>query len=172
MNDQPERVIYKGGPAQVVNFRIFMVCAIIFIAAILAPTLWNIFFAASYSANLKKYYMILSKALFFVPIIWAFAAWLKVRSHQYIITTERLKEEEGVFSKTVDELELFRVKDISFVQPFSLRMFGCGNIVLDTSDKSTPIVVLHALKNPAPVIELLRTNVAIMRTKKGVREID
>jgi uncharacterized membrane protein YdbT with pleckstrin-like domain len=102
----------------------------------------------------------------------AFSAWIKVHSHHYEITNERLKETDGVLSKTTDELELFRVKDISFVQPFFLRMFGCGNIILDTSDRSTQTVVIYAIKDAKPVMDLLRKNVQIMRVKKGVREFD
>jgi uncharacterized membrane protein YdbT with pleckstrin-like domain len=168
---QGEQVLYKGTPSQTVNFRVFIVCTILFLAAIFAPTIWTEHLAQDF-AQFKKIYMLASKVLFFVPFIWAFSAWLKTHNHRYTISSERLMEEEGVLSKVTDELELFRVKDITYAQPFSMRIFGCGNIILDTSDKSTPIVVLHGIKNARPVIELLRKNVQFMREKKGVREID
>lgn len=168
-----ERVIYRGSPSQMVNFNIYFICVLIFAVAAMAPSIWSDYLAHNAKlARLKDVYMLGSKAAFFLPLIWAFVAWLKVRNHRYTLTTERLREEEGVLSKSTDELELFRVKDISYAQPFFLRIVGCSNIILDTSDKSTPIVVLHALKNAQPVIELLRHNVQVMRTKKGVREID
>jgi len=166
-----ERVLYQGRPSQVVNYNTFSICAMIFFVALLGPSIWDKFFAVSYAEH-EDMYMLASKALFFIPIIWAFIAWVKIYCHKYTITTERLREESGVLSKTTDELELFRVKDIKYTEPFSLRVFGCGNIIMDTSDRSTPIVVLYALKNAKPVIEILRTNVQRMRTLKGVREID
>ena len=81
-------------------------------------------------------------------------------------------ESSGIFTRTTGEVELFRVKDMTFHEPFFLRIFGCGDIILDTSDKSSPIVVLHAIKDPRPLMETLRKNVIAMRTKKGVREVD
>lgn len=171
MNNVKERVIFRGGPSQMVNYNTFFTSILLLIAISFAPKAWDLFFAASFP-QYKSYYMLASKILFFLPAFIVIRAWLTIHCHKYTITTERLKEEEGILSKTTDELELFRVKDITFVQPFSLRVFGCGNIVLDTSDKSTPIVVLYALKNAQPVLEALRKNVQHMRTKKGVREID
>ncbi len=168
---QQEKTVYLGGPSQVINYNTFIVCAILFVIVLSAPAIYKTFLAAQYS-EFKMYYMLASKILFFVPIIWAFSVWIKVKMHKYTITTERLTEEVGVLSKNTDVLELYRVKDITFNEPFALRMFSCGNIILDTSDKSTPLVVLHAIKSPKAVIDILRQNVEIMRTKKGVREID
>lgn len=93
-------------------------------------------------------------------------------SHRYTLTTERFNEESGIFSKTTEVLELFRVKDITLSQPFSLRMWGLGNIVMDTSDKSTPVVIIYGVKDAGSVVNMLRKHVDIMRTQKGVREVD
>ena len=170
---EKERVLYRGSPSQTVNFQVFVVCIFIFVATMVLPSMWDdVTGAMPVLVQFKDQYMLALKVLFFVPVVWALAAWMKVNSHRYIITSERLREEEGVLSKNTDELELFRVKDISFTQPFFLRIFGCGNIILDTSDKSTPIVILYAIKNPTYVIDIIRHNVSIMRTKKGVREVD
>jgi uncharacterized membrane protein YdbT with pleckstrin-like domain len=137
----------------------------------LLPKIWEIFLAASHP-QYKEYYFLFSKVAFFIPFLWALWSFLKIYAHSYELTTERLLEHNGVFSRTSDELELYRVKDITFVQPFSLRMFNCGNIILDTSDRSTPVVVIHAIENGRPVMNAIRKYVDIMRTKKGVREID
>lgn len=172
LHNEAERIVFTGGPSQVVNCNVFVVCTLVVIAAAVAPSFWNHFLQGHVNPQHHDLYIKVAKAMFILPIIYGFWRWLDVRCHRYIITTERLKEEEGVFNKTTDELELFRVKDITFVEPFALRMFGCGNIVLNTSDKSTPIVVIYAIKNPRPVLENLRKCVHIMRHKKGVREID
>ena len=71
-----------------------------------------------------------------------------------------------------DELELYRVRDYKFEQPFFLRLFSLGNIVLQTSDKSDPQVVLSAIPNGEELREKLRTHVEACRMKKGVREVD
>jgi uncharacterized membrane protein YdbT with pleckstrin-like domain len=166
-----EKIVFRGSPSQMVNFNKYVACVVFLGLVAMAPSIWKIFFAHDL-APYKSYYTLASKILFFVPVVYGISAFLQVKNHIYTITTERLIEEVGVLSKITDELELFRVKDITYVQPFSLRMFGCGNIILDTSDKSSPLLVIHAIKNARPVIELLRKNVQIMRKKRGVREID
>ncbi|MDB2414693.1 PH domain-containing protein [Rickettsiales bacterium] len=166
-----EKVVYRGGPSQWVNSNIFTIDMILFLLAMTLPWFWKQFFAASYP-DLKGVYMGAAKIAFFLPLIHAGWVWAKTYCHKYVLTTERLHEESGVFSRQTDVLELFRVKDMTLVEPFALRMFGCGNIVLDTSDKSTPIVVMYAVKDTKPLLDTIRKHVEIMRVKKGVREID
>lgn len=141
------------------------------LASVFSPFLWDHFFI-NYLSKYKGFYMIGAKIIFFLPWFLAARGWLQVHFHKYKITSERLMEREGIFSRTTGELELFRVKDITFHEPFILRVFGLGDVILDTSDKSTPIVVLHAIKNPHEVKDLLRKYVDIMRNTKGVREFD
>ncbi|MDQ6914052.1 MAG: PH domain-containing protein, partial [Verrucomicrobiota bacterium] len=47
-----------------------------------------------------------------VPIFIALARYLQTKNKIYELTSERLKTSEGVFTKTTESLELYRVKDI------------------------------------------------------------
>jgi len=107
-----------------------------------------------------------------VPIFIAIWKWLEVRCFVYELTTERLKQTHGIFSKRVDELELYRVKDIALEQSFFLRLFSLANIILDTSDKTTPRVVLKGISQAKDLSDLIRQQVEIQRQRKQVREID
>ena len=75
-----------------------------------------------------------------IPLFVILWKWLAVKNTKYELTTERLKTRYGVLNKKTDELELYRVRDYKFEQPFFLRLFSLGNIVLQTSDKSHPEV--------------------------------
>ncbi|WP_163333586.1 PH domain-containing protein, partial [Klebsiella aerogenes] len=48
-----------------------------------------------------------------------FAAWRMFRTsrHRYELTDQRLAEQRGVFLRDTEQLELFRVRDISVVEP-------------------------------------------------------
>ena len=98
--------------------------------------------------------------------------YLTIRTWKISISTQRIIEEKGVLSRTTDELELFRVKDIKLDQPLWIRIFGLSNIILHTSDKTTPIVAIPGLKNGKELREQLRTLVDTRRDQKGVRETD
>lgn len=107
-----------------------------------------------------------------VPVLWMAWRMIETACHTYTLTTERLRERSGVLAVQVDELELYRVKDIAVHLPVVQRLFGRGQIVLLTSDRSTPRVVLNAVPAPGQVADLIRTHVEQCRVQKGVREID
>lgn len=107
-----------------------------------------------------------------IPIFIALAKYLQTRAHKYELTSERLLISRGVFSKTTDGLELYRVKDGRVEEPFFLRLFGAGNVILMTSDKTHPVVVLEAVPAPAKIWESVRAQVEAMRVKKGIRDVD
>jgi uncharacterized membrane protein YdbT with pleckstrin-like domain len=88
------------------------------------------------------------------------------------ITSERIITEKGVLSKTTDELELFRVKDIRLDEPFIFRMLGLSNIVLVTSDKTNPKLRVSAIEKGKDLRETLRKTVEERRKAKGVVERD
>ncbi len=77
-----------------------------------------------------------------------------------------------MLNRKTDELELYRVRDYQLVEPFFLRLFSLGNVVLRTSDRSNPVVTIKAVENGEELREKLRQYVEECRTHKGVREFD
>jgi uncharacterized membrane protein YdbT with pleckstrin-like domain len=107
-----------------------------------------------------------------IPIFIILWKWLVVKNTKYELTTERLKIRHGVLNKKMDDLELYRVRDFEFERPFFLRLFSLGNIILQTSDKSHPVVILRAIRNGEQIREQIRNMVEACRVKKRVREVD
>ncbi|HEB98930.1 MAG TPA: PH domain-containing protein [Thiotrichales bacterium] len=108
----------------------------------------------------------------FIPLLWALWTWLATRCNTYELTSQRLRVRHGVFNRDTEEVELYRVKDISVREPLVYRLAGRGTIVLDTSDRTTPVVALQAIPDPAALHDILRETVEQCRLAKGVREID
>jgi uncharacterized membrane protein YdbT with pleckstrin-like domain len=107
-----------------------------------------------------------------IPIFVAIWKWLELRSSTLELTTERLKQTHGVFSKRTDELELYRVRDIVLEQPFFLRLFSLANVVLETSDKTTPRVIIKGIRQAQELANTIRQHVETQRQQKRVRELD
>lgn len=107
-----------------------------------------------------------------VPIFIALARYLKTKCKIYDLTTERLKITEGVFSKVTETLELYRVKDLETRQPFLYRVVGVENIRINTSDLTTPFVLVEAIPSSVGFGDKLRNQVEIIRQQKRVRELD
>lgn len=104
-----------------------------------------------------------------LPIPWALVRWIQRRNHRIEITTERIRVTTGVFSKRSDELELYRVRDITFDAPFLLRMFGCGTLILNTADTTTPVLTLAGVPADNALRDGLRRAVEECRDRKRAR---
>jgi membrane protein YdbS with pleckstrin-like domain len=107
-----------------------------------------------------------------VPIFFALAYYLKTRCKVFELTTQRFKIKSGVFTKTIETLELYRVKDIETRQPFFSRLVGIENVQMTTSDASSPLVLIEAVPSSVGFADKLRQQVEIIRQQKRVREID
>jgi uncharacterized membrane protein YdbT with pleckstrin-like domain len=122
--------------------------------------------------NLGWYILWLLLSWLVIPLFILLWQWLVIRTTVYELTSERLKLRSGVLNKHLDEVELYRVRDYKFEQPFFLRLFGLGNIVLQTSDRSHPRVRLRAIREGEALYEQIRGAVEQARARKGVRELD
>ena len=107
-----------------------------------------------------------------VPVFFALAYYLQTRCKVFELTTERLKITSGVFTKVTETLELYRVKDIETRQPFFSRLVGIENVQMNTSDASSPFVLIEAVPSSVGFADKLRNQVEIIRQQKRVREID
>ena len=107
-----------------------------------------------------------------VPVFFALAYYLQTRCKVFELTTERLKITSGVFTKVTETLELYRVKDIETRQPFFSQLVGIENVQMNTSDASSPFVLIEAVPSSVGFADKLRNQVEIIRQQKRVREID
>ena len=163
----PEQTVWRGTSSQWKNFGTFLLWGIASILVLcFSFILWG---AASGSLAMLARFLPLLLA---VPIFIVLARYLTTRSKVYELTNERLKISEGVFSKSTNTLELYRVKDIETRQPFISRLVGVENVQLTTSDASSPSILLDAIPRRVRLSDLVRNQVETIRQQRGVREID
>lgn len=107
-----------------------------------------------------------------VPMAWAFWCYLVVKNTQYKLTPERLLLKTGVINLVHNEVELYRIKKHILEQPWYLRLFGLGNLVLGSSDKTETIIVLTAIHHGQQWQADIRNYAEICRQKRRVSELD
>ncbi len=88
---------------------------------------------------------------------------------RYALSEDRLFLSVGFFSVCDDELLLYRVRDITTKRSLGQRLFGVGSVIVESSDKSQPTLVLKNIKRPMEVKELLHRNVEEMKIRRRVR---
>ena len=163
----PEQTVWRGTSSQWKNLGSFIVWGVVSIVLICLSAMLS----RAANPQIARFAPFLL-VLLIVPIGYAFARYLITKSRIYELTTERIKISEGVFSKVTDTLELYRVKDIETRQPFFYRLGGVENVQLNTSDASSPFILIDAISSRVGLADQIRNQVEIIRQQKGVREID
>lgn len=88
---------------------------------------------------------------------------------RYGLSEDRLFLSTGFFSIRDDEVLLYRVRDITTSRSLWQRLFGVGTIIVASSDKTMPTLVLKNVKDPVMVKELLHEQVEDMKLRRRVR---
>jgi membrane protein YdbS with pleckstrin-like domain len=161
-----EETVWRGNVSQWKNFGFFVLQVLL--AAAIVVLFAIVRRQSSEVGNFAPYILILLA----VPIFIAGKRYLQTKCTVYELTSERLKTSAGVFSKVTDTLELYRVKDIETRQPFVYRLGGIENVQLNTSDTSSPFVLIQAIPHHVGLADKIRNQVETIRQQKGVREID
>ena len=94
------------------------------------------------------------------------ATWFTSR---YKLTNERLLVTTGVLSRSLEEVELIRVKDIRLETGCLQRIFSVGTIVVLSVDRTAPELQLINVPRANRVREAIRSALRDERQKQGVR---
>ena len=72
-------------------------------------------------------------ALVLVSLIWLVVRYAKWATTNFVVTTDRLIHRSGVFAKQGKEIPLERLNDISFRKTLLERMFGSGDLLIESA---------------------------------------
>ena len=92
-------------------------------------------------------------------------------SSTFYLSDQQLIIQRGVFTKTVNYLELYRIKDILVEQPFWMKALGLMNITLLSFDKEESLSVLKGIKI-SDLPQSIRNHVQECRQRNKVLTID
>jgi uncharacterized membrane protein YdbT with pleckstrin-like domain len=101
--------------------------------------------------------------------IYALVAWVRRRATVYEITTQRIRIRRGIFSKAVENIELYRVDDFTVRQPFLMGLMGHTELLLTSTDRQTPALVLRGIPDAEAISEKLRVCSQREKRRVGVR---
>jgi len=109
-----------------------------------------------------------------LAVVIVLVKWIENMSSKYEVTAERLIVRRGIVFKSIDEVELYRIKDVRMDFSLLNQWAGIGTICLTSSDETTRTgeLVMRHIDNAQARREEFRRLVDAARRERGVREID
>lgn len=100
--------------------------------------------------------------------------WVQNLLARFEITEERLVIRRGILFKSIDEIELYRIKDVRIDFTLINQVAGIGTLRVSSSDETTREgdLVMRHVERAQSRREQLRRLVDTARQKRQVREID
>lgn len=88
---------------------------------------------------------------------------------RYSMSEDRLFLETGLLNTRQEEILLYRVRDISLRISLGQRLFGVGSVIVQSSDKSLPVLELRNIRSPREVKETIHRQVEEMKLARRMR---
>ena len=100
-------------------------------------------------------------------VLWSGRPFLSIIT-EFVITNERVRIISGLLGKEREDIELIRIQDMDQKQTFGDRILQIGDVIILSHDSSDPRAVLHNVKDPEIVHEILRRAVLDARNRHGL----
>ena len=94
---------------------------------------------------------------------------LPITFTKYSMSDDRIFCEKGLLNMKFEEILLYRVRDISMKITLGQRIFGVGSILLQSSDKTAPVLEITNVKNPRQVKEMIHQQVEQVKEQRRIR---
>jgi len=163
-----EQELWRGHPSQVLNADVYLFwgAALVVTMAVLGYLMHR------QMIDSWMWALIIFGVVALIALVNVAVAYIHLITKEYVATTQRVRIISGIFSKDIQEIELFRVKDTMAHQTFFLRLFGLGTITIVSGDERNPRLVLSGVPRAIELRERLREEVMALRQRFGVREVD
>lgn len=129
---------------------------------------------ARWLAGSLEGWLILLLCLVGIGFILLGLKWLSNRSVAFDLTDQRLIIRKGIVNKSIDEIELYRVKDVTVAFSLLGQMADIGDIAIVSSDVTShhSVMTMRDIPEARRRREALRQLVEASRRLRGVRELD
>ncbi len=94
--------------------------------------------------------------------------WVRSLFTSYEITTQRVRIERGILSKTKESVELFRIDHFDLHKPLGMRLVGHCLLHLRSSDTNFPTVLVVGIPDLETLADTLRDCSLRERTRRRV----
>ncbi|HRJ43422.1 MAG: PH domain-containing protein [Caldilineaceae bacterium] len=100
-------------------------------------------------------------------LLWSGRPYLSI-GIRYELTSQRLRVIRGLLGRSIEEVELVRVRDTTVRQHMGERALNVGDVTVISNDPSNPEYTLNNITNPSDVRELIRRATMAEKQRRGL----
>ena len=127
------------------------------ILAVVGGLIWIVGFYSSRLPVSRATVVLIGLAPILIGLLYS---WLVRLSTEYRLFGESLEVESGIISRRIENIQLFRVRDLGLAQSILNRLAGVGDIIVTSTDQSAPHYRIRGVEDPRDVYDRLRELVA------------
>jgi membrane protein YdbS with pleckstrin-like domain len=158
-----ERVLWEGSPSWKSDFwKVVGVHALVYALVIGSGIVFYLY------SNKTWWLGLIPLGFAVIGAFYLFAHYLYRRSSKLRIGTHTIDIETGLLGRTIDTLQLWRVRDIEFEQSATERLLGIARIRILSHDEKQPTLVLAGIPGKKQLFLDLRDAISIARQGRNV----
>lgn len=100
-------------------------------------------------------------------LLWSGRPYLSI-GIRYELTSQRIRVIRGLLGRSIEEIELVRVRDTSVSQHVGERALNVGDVTVLSNDPSNPEYTLNNISDPMGVRELIRRATMAEKQRRGL----
>lgn len=105
----------------------------------------------------------------FLTVVYRIAV---LKTISYEVSPDRIEWSRGIFSRKIDNIDMFRVVDLRLHRSILDCVFGIGTVTLFTKDQTDPQFSFHKVPRPRKLFNILKKASLEADRKQGVIHID
>lgn len=160
-----ENVLFDGTPSQWTNLSAFIFCVFMALFGLILSFVPLSAFETTVPRNIGLAIMGLS-------ILIACYRYIQVKYTKYHVTSDRIEIERGWISRRIDNLDMFRVKDVRVAIGIFDRIIGIGTVIIISTDSTDRELRLAGIAGSRNLYNQLK-NVSLQADKRrGVVHVE
>jgi len=96
----------------------------------------------------------------------------QLKSIHYEVSTDRIEFARGIFSRRIDNLDMFRVVDMKLHRSLLDCLVGVGTVTLMTKDETDPVFGFEKVSRPKDLYDIIKRASLEADRKQGVIHVD
>lgn len=124
------------------------------------------------ASDVAYYRMVAAFALIVLSVGICLIRIVQLKSISYEISPERIEWSRGIFSRKIDNLDMFRIVDLKLHRSLLDCILGIGTVTLMTKDETDPEFKFTKIGDPRELYDILKDATLDADRKQGVIHLE